>query len=194
MMWGLYWIAVDMQNMETSLSFYDIFTPEELYDIWQVINFNFYAKDSAWPPLDGVSVDNAKNLLHNIIATADEYIANGETGATLRFGHDGNIIPLAALMQLPGAIAWVEDPRKVAEAWANYHVSPMASNIQLIFFHDKKGVVIVKIMLNEQEMTLPDTPAYQGNFYRWEDARATLQHFLDTPSRAFIPTALSFKL
>ena len=35
MMWGLYWIASDMQNMETDLDFYDLFTPDELYDLYQ---------------------------------------------------------------------------------------------------------------------------------------------------------------
>ena len=27
LMWGFYWIASDMQNVETELSFYDLFTP-----------------------------------------------------------------------------------------------------------------------------------------------------------------------
>ena len=31
LMWGLYWIASDMQNMETKQSFFDIFTKEEIF-------------------------------------------------------------------------------------------------------------------------------------------------------------------
>lgn len=60
-MTSLYWIAVDMQNMETKISFFDLFLPEELFDIWQIYNYNFYATNSSYPPAQGLHVDNAKN-------------------------------------------------------------------------------------------------------------------------------------
>jgi hypothetical protein len=40
-------------------------------------------------------------------------------------------------------------------------------------------------MLNEREVSIPaETDVYP--FYRWADARAALQHLLDTPAREFI--------
>lgn len=186
LMTGLYWVAVDMQNMETPVSFFDIFTTNELFDLWEVYNFNFYATNSSYPLADGQHVDNAKNLLRNIVETADDYIANGNHGATLRFAHDGNIIPLTALMQFPGCAAYETNPYALSKVYSNFRISPMASNVQLIFFKNKSGDVLVKFMLNEREVSIP-TQTDMFPFYRWADARAALQRILDTPSRQFIP-------
>ena len=185
LMWGFYWIAIDMQNMETPVSFFDLFEGDELFDLWQVFNTDFYIHNSSYPRSKGVNVDNAKNLLKNILTTADEYIANGNHGATLRFGHDGNIVPLAALMRFPGCYGYENDLDKVYTAWADYKVSPMASNMQMIFFRDKKGDILVKVMMNEREVTLPiDSPT--APFYPWNQLRDYFQHLIDTPSADFM--------
>lgn len=186
LMWGFYWVAIDMQNMESDVTFYDLFEGDELFDLWQVFNADFYIHNSSYPRSKGVNVDNAKNLLTNILTTADEYIANGDHGATLRFGHDGNIVPLAALMRFPGCYGYENDLTKVYTAWADYKVSPMASNMQMIFFKDKKGDILVKVMMNEREVTLPIESA-TAPFYPWNDLRAYFQNLIDTPSSTFMP-------
>lgn len=186
LMWQFYWVAVDMQNMECDVEFFDLFEPEELFNLWEVFNASFYIHNSSYPLSDGVNVDNAKNLLTNILETADDYIANGKNGATLRFGHDGNIVPLAALMQFEGCHGYENDPYKMFEAWTDFKVSPMASNMQMVFFKDKKGDVIVKFMMNEREIAIPiESDIYP--FYHWTDARAFLQKAIDTPSKDYIP-------
>lgn len=184
LMWGFYWVAIDMQNMESDVTFYDLFEPQELFDLWQVFNADFYIHNSSYPRSEGVNVDNAKNLLRNIVETADDYIARGSHGATLRFGHDGNIVPLAALMRFPGCFGYENDLSKVYTAWADYKVSPMASNMQIVFFKGKKGDVIAKVMMNEREMTLP-IEGEAGPFYPWEKLRGYFQMLLDTPSAQF---------
>lgn len=189
LMTGLYWIAVDMQNMETPVSFYDIFTNEELYDIWEMINASFYIKNSSFPDSDGLNVDNAKNLLTNILDTADSYISQGKHGATLRFGHDGNIVPLAALLRLEDCHGYATDMDKIADVWQSYNISPMASNLQIIFFKNKKGDILVKFMMNEQETAI-DMPTSSFPFYRWDDVRSYMQEAIDTPSINYCPAEL----
>lgn len=186
LMWGLYWITVDMQNMESDITLYDLFTDDELFDLWQVFNAQFYINNSSYPRSRGVNVDNAKNLLTNIVTTADQYIADNSNGATLRFGHDGNIVPLAALMRLPGTFGYTNDMDSIYTVWNDFAVSPMASNMQMIFFKNKAGDILVKVMMNEREVTLPvntETPP----FYRWDDLRQYLQMLIDTPSEQFFP-------
>lgn len=182
LMWQLYWLAVDMQNMETGLSFFDLFTNDELYDLWQVANFNFYACNSSYPRAKGLHVRNAVNLVSDILATADDYVASHRHGATLRFGHDGNIIPLTALLKLDGCYSDAVDPERLADDYANYRISPMASNLQMIFFRNKRNAndVKVQIKLNEKPIGLPLPDAGRKGLYRWSDLRGYLQKIVDS--------------
>lgn len=189
LLWGLYWIAVDMQNMETEADFLSLFTPEELYDLWDVVNASFYIKNSSYPDSDGLNVDNAKNLMRNILDTANDYVDNGKHGATLRFGHDGNIVPLAALMRFTDCHGYSKDLDDIANVWQSYNISPMASNMQMVFFRDKRGDVIVKFMMNEQETAI-DMPSDIFPFYHWEDVRNYLREAIDTPSIEYCPKEL----
>lgn len=173
LMWGLYYLASDMQDMETELSFYDLFTPEELFDLWQVFNFDFYIGSGNYEDNEGLMIANAGNLLLNIIDTADEALKKENTSATLRFGHDGNLIPLAGILEFPSAIGKTGDPEKVYEVFADFKVAPMAGNVQIIFFkneHDSNSPVLVKFLLNEEEQHIPvDTDNWP--FYNWTDVR-----------------------
>lgn len=100
LMWGLYWIAVDMQDIETPVSFYDIFTAREMFDLWQCVNYRFYIGNANPLASKGIVMANAKSLVENIIESADAAIKDHSIAATLRFGHDGNVIPLLALLQI----------------------------------------------------------------------------------------------
>ena len=172
-MWGLYWIASDMQDMETKVSFYDLFTADELFGLWQSNNYHFYAGNANHAAGNGIVVANASNLLRNIVESADEAIANPKIAATLRFGHDGNVIPLAAILRLEDCNVALSDPAEVYRHWADFKIVPMAANIQIIFFNKKNGTaddVLVKFMLNEKEVKIPvSTDCYP--FYHWKDVR-----------------------
>lgn len=171
--WGLYWIAVDEQNIETRLGFMDLFTHEELYSLWVACNFNNYVCDANYAGSNGLVVNNAENLLENIIRTADEAILSGKNSATLRFGHDGNLQPLAAILEMGDCGVSVNVPiDSVPDYWANYRVSPMAGNVQLIFYRNSKAEkILVKFLLNEIEQKLP-IPAEEGPYYDWSKVKA----------------------
>lgn len=172
-MWGLYWIASGMQDIETDLDFYDLFTADELYDLYQCFNYRFYASDGNYAPAEGLLINNAAPLLQNIIDSADAAIAAAEPTATLRFGHDGNVIPLVALMHLEDCDISVENPDEFDSAFSVWKIAPMACNVQLIFFRDAKHPekdILVKIMLNEEEKRIPvETDSFP--FYRWSDVK-----------------------
>lgn len=178
LMWGFYWIAVDMQNMECDLSFMDLFEKQELFDLWQAFNYRFYVCDSNYALNNGMMLDNAKPLLRNIIETADDYIANGKHGATLRFGHDGNLIPLAGMLRLDNCYNSVEEPDEFYKAFSDFRIAPMAGNVQIVFFRNKADDVIVKFMLNEREISIP-VKTDNFPFYRWNDVRDYYTSLLD---------------
>lgn len=172
-MWGFYWLAVGMQDIETRVSFMDLFEPQELFDLYQSFNYRFYVGDSNYPGSHGMLLDNAKPLLRNVVESADAVIASGKTGATLRFGHDGNLIPFTGLLGLEDCYNSVENPAEFYKYFVSYKISPMAGNVQIIFFRNKKNHddIIVKFMLNEREISIPQLETDMFPFYRWSSVR-----------------------
>lgn len=184
-MWGMYWVAVDMQDIESGIDFMDIFTPDELFDLWRSHNYSFYTTNCNHPLSEGVTVANAKNLLRNILDCASDKIGRGcVAGADLRFGHDGNIIPLAAILNLENCHACEGDPYRLHEVYSDFKIAPMAGNIQIVFFHPRKSAnpddVLVKFMLNEREIAVDGLPSESYPFYRWPDVRDLWQSILES--------------
>jgi hypothetical protein len=173
----LFQVAVDMQDVDVPtpsgqpLSFFDIYTKDEIFALWQCTNYATYICNSDATLNGGVSPESARNLLNHIVSEADRALAGGPYKATLRFGHDTYLMRLVSLMQLQGCAPHEADPARYAEAWQDYRVSPMGANVQLIFYRNRKGDVLVKALHNEEEVTLP-IPSSSAPYYRWEDVKA----------------------
>lgn len=179
LMWGLYWIAVDMQDMETPVSFFDLFTAKEMFDLWQCVNYRFYMGNANPLTSNGIVMANAKSLVENILESADAAIKDRSIAATLRFGHDGNVIPLLALLQIENFDVAVAGPTEVYKHWCDFKATPMASNVQIIFFENKAGDILVKFMHNENEVHVP-VKTDQWPFYHWNDVKDYYQKRLST--------------
>lgn len=156
-----------------------LFTPDELYDQWRIRNVDWYLGYGPAPHTGGVMPWSQRNLLDNIIATADTV---SRPQATLRFGHEVCVMPLACLLELGACGTQVADLDTLDRVWRNYDIYPMAGNVQLIFYRPRGSQsgadapdVLVKALLNEREVSLPAQPvAYP--YYRWSDLRA---YYLD---------------
>lgn len=172
-LWGVHWLASDSQDTEGKIDFYEFLTADELFNLWECFNARFYGQHGDFVPANGVHIQNAGNLLNNIIDTAEEAIAMTKPSAALRFGHDGNIIPLAALMSLEGADASIASLDDVYKGWTDWKVSPMAANIQLIFFKNPENPdkILVKILHNEKETKIP-VKTDKWPYYDWNDVKA----------------------
>lgn len=179
LMWGLYWIAVDMQDMETPVSFFDLFTAKEMFDLWQCVNYRFYMGNANPLASNGIVMANAKSLVENILESADAAIKDRSIAATLRFGHDGNVIPLLAILQIENFDVAVAGPAEVYKHWCDFKATPMASNVQIVFFENKAGDILVKFMHNEKEVHVP-VKTDQWPFYHWNDVKEYYQKRLST--------------
>lgn len=172
LMTATYDVASDLQDMETEISMYDLFTPEELVECWRNGNAWFYYCDGNAAATRGTAIASCRHLLDNIIEQADKAIDGKGDLATLRFGHDGNIIPLAASLHLKDCDVCLEDAMQIEHQWRNFFVSPMAANIQLVFYRSTENKeILVKVLLNEHETSIPLLKAVQAPFYRWTDIR-----------------------
>ena len=179
LMGQIYNVAVDLQNMETDINLLDLFTPEELYEQWRNENAWFYPCDGPSPLNQGTAIESCKPLLKHFVDKAEDAIAGRGDMATLRFGHDGNVIPLAAIMHLKNCDAVEEDLHKSDQVWRDYFVSPMGANIQLIFYR-KKGNddILVKFLHNERETSIP-VSTDMAPYYHWKDVKAFFEKQLE---------------
>ena len=171
LMEDFYSLAVSMPCTGLPGDFYDLFTPEELYGLWQVDNLRYYGYFGPSKYFGGTSWAIAAPALEEIIAEADEDLRTGTTAACLRFGHDVGLMCLYSLLALDGWGTQVDGLHEAADAWRCYRI-PMAANLQWIFYRNAAGDTLVRLLVNEQEASLPVEPAAEGGFYRWEDLRA----------------------
>lgn len=171
----LFYLSICIQDTEGDVRFHELFTPEERAEIWEQINKHRYALYGASTKWGDVILGDGANLVNEIVRDADELIAAVNSGqqprtAYLRFGHDYTIISALAAMQVVGKSARLENFDNLKSEWVDFQITPMAANLQWIFYRNKSGDVLMKLLHNETECLLPiqsDTAPY----YRWEDVR-----------------------
>lgn len=113
--------------------------------------------------------------LNDIIDKADQAIASGSYAADLRFGHDDPLLTMVSAMELEG-VGDQLDYDQILSQWLGYEYVPMAANVQLVFYKNKKGEVLVKVLYNEDECHIHGLSSVESYYYRWEDVRAKWLH------------------
>ncbi|MCK9160626.1 MAG: histidine acid phosphatase [Bacteroidaceae bacterium] len=170
---------------QTTLNLYPIFTRQECYDLWCGNNLYWYINYGPSPLTKGAMPYLESNLLKNILDTADTCVVSRSHGATLRFGHDSCILPLAVLMDLGGFGKVINNPEDLADQWRNYKIIMMASNIQLIFYRNpESNDILVKALLNEHEVSMP-VKTDIAPYYHWKDVEAYYRQKLATFKKTF---------
>lgn len=173
-LYDIYQLTVDMPNTDLEISMDDVITPEEIYAAYKYRNYNSYMY-SGWCDLSkNFTPYTQTNLLKNIIETADKAIAENYRGATLRFGHDSDVLPLCSLMDINGAGVHVSDIERLDDSWNMADFIPMAANLQFVFYRnkDKNAPILVKLLLNEKEAKLLPVKTDSFPYYKWEDVKA----------------------
>lgn len=166
----LWLMASLMQCLDRQVPLWDIFTKEEILGMAEAENYKYYAQKGAEPVNHGRGWGLASRTLRHIIEEADADIRAGRHGVNLNFGHDGTVMGL--LVNL-GSGTWAEAtarPEEAFDCWRYWNI-PMAANIQMVFCRNSMGDVILKVMLNEEDLELPGLTPVSGRYYRWEDFR-----------------------
>lgn len=187
---GVFDIAINTQSHDDQPDLYDLFTPEELHNEWLGRNADWYISAGNTSLTNNRVPYNQRVLLRNIIESADTAMVSPRLSANLRFGHESIVLPLTILMGINNSAFDTTDLDQLEANWRNYEIFPMGSNIQMIFYRPKKKAaltpdeVLVKVLLNEEEATLPLTPV-SGPYYRWTDVRRLYADKLDNFSVRF---------
>lgn len=184
----LWKVAQDQQSLELrkNFSLLDIFTNDELYNIWLGRNADWYVKYGPSMLNGGTQIYVQRNLIKNIIEETDASLPKllkdsnarlSVPSAHMRFGHEVVVMPTACFMNLNGAgtiYDSLDDLEK--NKWYSYKIFPMASNIQMVFYRPTTpdasvDDVLVKFLLNEEEADVPDLKAVKGPYYKWSDVK-----------------------
>lgn len=180
----LFSLAANMQSLDIrdSISLWNIFTDDEVYNTWKVNNAFWYISYGPSPLSGGVEPYSQRNLLRKIISEADSCIALEHPGATLRYGHDTMVMPLTCLLELDGLNKKIDNPDKLDdENWRDYEIFPMACNIQFVFYRKNYGDkdIIFKVLRNENEASLPIKTDI-APYYHWKDFKEYFIKKLDS--------------
>ena len=143
-------VASDMQDVELNVSFYDLFTPEEMQAIYEQNNERMTRCNGDEILNEGIPARSAISLWQRIEADADAAIARGGVGADLRFGHDTNLYRLLTLMGIN------------TKGMPMDEILPMAANLQMIFYKNTQGDIMVQLLHNEKSI----------GFRSWKEMKA----------------------
>ena len=152
----------------------DVFTYDEWYDCWLQNNLYWFSVSGYHKLTKDIVPYGHATLLQDFLDKADAAIANGTPAANLRYGHDTALYPLLCLMEVNDCGFEPDDIEDLATKWVNYDIVHMASNLQLIFFKDKSGKILVRALLDEREAKLPvecykDAKGKEYTyFYEWD--------------------------
>lgn len=168
-------VAAILQNVElgNTMTLFDVFTQDEIYNTWKNGNAWWYIGWGASPATGGKMPYLQRNLLRKIIEQADSCIQLPKTNVHLRFGHETVVLPLICLLDINGFGLVTDDLNQLVDkGWINYRAFPMGANLQFIFYRKspKDRDPLFKLLLNENEAKLP-LPAKQAPYYRWSDFR-----------------------
>lgn len=172
MMPYLYWVLANTQSHSDQPWLLDkVFTADEARETWRSDNGMWTLHSINSPLTEGRMPYTQRMLLRNMIESADTAMNSTRPSVNLRYGHDGiliNFITLAELDGLGESFASIEEAEDAG--LRSYDLIPMAGNVQMIFYRNADNDVLVKVLLNEEEVTLPGVPV-AGPYYRWKDLR-----------------------
>jgi hypothetical protein len=170
------------QNTEARPDIFSHLSIDELVACWIPSNSRLYYTYGISADAGDFYAQIAKPLIEDFIAKADAALAeDSDRAADLRFGHDTGLLPLAGTLGIKiGSLPAEEGLQqrwpsaKVHEHFANFDMIPMGSNIQMVFYRNRKGDVIVRLLYNEMDAIIPALKSWDGPFYKWSDLREYL--------------------
>ena len=148
----------------------ELFTPEEMYRIY-VHQTAKWVNTSVGRGKDEVEMYSSfmRPMVDDIVARCNAAIeGKNPHKANLRFTHDSYVGPLLSVMGYEGCVPQYNTDIELATTSFNFGtVVPMAANLQIVLYRNKKGEVLVRSLVNERDAYLPIKCA-TAPFYPWK--------------------------
>ena len=169
---ALFAVAANLQcNGEVENNLLEFIPMDELCRLFECYNYRFYCSKGADTLYQkGRQWAFVWRTMQDIIDKADEDLASGEYAARLRFGHDIIVMSLFVLLDIDGYNIPAGNASEVKDIFRSYDF-PMSLNVQFVFYRNRAGDVLVRMMYNERDMALPIPDCGTPFYYRWSDVR-----------------------
>ena len=168
--------AVVAEDFDIEEDLYRFLPFDAIYRRWAQNNLFLYLGHCNSADVGPQRVALAESCVEDIVKKADECIATGAYAADLRFGHDYPLMALVSYLGIEGVGDRLE-VEDVCDNWLGFWNICMASNLQMIFYRNKAGDVLVKFLYQEQERLLRGLEPYSGPYYKWETVKANLEGY-----------------
>ena len=171
----LFLVASSIQNtpLKGSVTLYDIYTPQELMQLWRVTNAKNYISYGSFTLNGGNQAFAQRAPLWNLLHQGDSIKQLDIPVVHLRFSSRGMVMELISLMELNDFGLQTADLNQLEEqGWANYRMAPFGSSIQVVYYRKDKNDsdILTKVLLNGQETRLP-IASDCAPYYHWQDVK-----------------------
>ena len=150
-----------------------LFSWEDIYRYTERACMDLYLRQCNSVEWGDLRLPPVQLLVDDVIEKADYAITTGDVQADLRFGHDWQLLAFCSRIGIEG-IAERRDQFN-CRRWPGFMYTPFGGNLQMIFYRNRDGEVLVKFYINERETNLICLEG--GPYYYWEDVkRAWMYH------------------
>ena len=146
---------------------------------WEIMNARFYLAYGMAHETAEYQKETSRRLIADFISRAEQALKeDSNIAADFRFGHDTSLLPLVGHIGIDGMH---NQPtfETVNSVWNSSVSICMGSNLQLIFYRNRSGDVLVKVLYNEKETTIPALNTVCGPYYKWSDLEKHLKSLID---------------
>lgn len=175
---SLFMTASMAANLDVEVDMLRYMEPDQFYYCWDRRNRYAYLMTCPSAELGSVRMEGMTDFLKDFIAKADAAVdGKNPHSADFRFGHDFALLAILNYFNLeflPQGLSIDEIPGNFLAS--NY--ASMASNLQVPFYKNAKGEVLVKVLHNEKEQAISGLTPVSGPYYKWDEVRNMLQGYI----------------
>ena len=171
---GVFLVSAISPNTDIHPDMLKYFHQDDILGHWVIRNNIFYAGWANSSEMATEVATIARPLIKDIVEKAEEALSENSTlAADFRFGHDTGLLPLVATLGIDG----MHEKWSAFDAhkhWSSSEFIPMASSLQIVFYKNKKGEILVKLLYNEKETSIPALKPVSGPYYSWSSLKEYL--------------------
>lgn len=166
----IYDIFINSFNLNDNFELTAFFDEKDMKYFWENENIKNYLEKGPSNINVNLPTNIAFGLLKDFLISSNKAILEEDVSANLRFAHAETIIPFASLLGLKDYSYQTNNMKTVPSFWQDTYISPMAANIQWIFYKSQGKPILVKMLYNEKEAYFPMRAAI-GPYFYWNDIK-----------------------